>query len=106
MIHDVVTFVSRCLTCQQVKAEHQRPIGLLQPLEIPERKWDQTTMDFVSGLPKISRGHDSIWVIIDCLTKSAHFLLVRVTYTLDKLAEVYVFEIVHLHRSPKSIISD
>ena len=56
MIHDVVTFVSRCLTCQQVKAEHQRPIGLLQPLEIPERKWDQTTMDFVSGLPKTTRG--------------------------------------------------
>ena len=106
MKRDVVDFVSKCLTCQQIKAEHQRPAGLLQPLEIPEWKWEQVTMDFVSGLPKTVRGCDSIWVIIDRLTKSAHFLPVRVTYTLDKLAEIYVREIVRLHGVPKSIVSD
>ena len=106
MKRDVVDFVSKCLTCQQIKAEHQRPAGLLQPLEIPEWKWEQVTMDFVSGLPKTVRGCDSIWVIVDRLTKSAHFLPVRVTYTLDKLAEIYVREIVRLHGVPKSIVSD
>ena len=106
MKRDVVAYVEKCLTCQQVKAEHQRSAGLLQPLEIPEWKWDQVTMDFVSGLPKTMRGHDSIWVIVDRLTKSAHFLPVRTTYTLDKLAELYVQEIVRLHGVPISIVSD
>ena len=87
---DVVEFVGRCLTCQQVKAEHQKPAGLLQPLDIPEWKWEHVSMDFVSGLPKTSKGHDSIWVIVDRLTKSAHFLPVRKTYSLDRLAEIYI----------------
>lgn len=71
---DVVEFVSRCLTCQLVKAEYQRPSGLLQSLEVPEWKWEHIAMDFVCGLPKTSKGYDSIWVIVDRLTKSAHFL--------------------------------
>ena len=90
MKRNVVTFIEKCLTCQQVKAEHQRPTGLLQPLEIPELKWDQVTMDFVSGLPRTQKGHDSVWVIVDRLTKVAHFLPVQMTYTLDKLAEIYI----------------
>ena len=106
MKRDVIGYVERCLTCQQVKAEHQRPAGLLQPLEIPEWKWDQVTMDFVSGLPRTSKGHNSIWVVVDRLTKSAHFIPVKTTYTLDRLAELYVREIVRLHGVPNSIVSD
>ena len=85
---DVVRHVEQCLTCQQVKAEHQRPAGNLQPLDIPQWKWENITMDFVVGLPKTKEGHDTIWVIVDRLTKSAHFLPVRTTYTMDKYAEI------------------
>ena len=106
MKRDVAEFVQKCLTCQQVKAEHQRPAGMFQPLEIPEWKWDQITMDFVSSLPKTTTGHDSIWVIVDRLTKSAHFLPVKTTHTVDKLAELYIKEIVRLHGVPLSIVSD
>ena len=83
MKKDVVRFVEKCLTCQQVKAEHQRPAGTLQPLEIPEWKWEQITMDFVSGLPKSPTNHDSIWVIVDRLTKTAHFIPILMTYSMD-----------------------
>ena len=89
MKNDVVNFVSKCLTCQQVKAEHQRPAGLLQLMEIPEYKWDQVTMDFVTDLPRTKNNHDSIWVIIDRLIKSAHFIPVLTTYSMDRLAELY-----------------
>ena len=106
MKKDVVEFVAKCLTCQQIKAEHQRPAGLLQPLQIPEWKWEEITMDFVVGLPRTSKQHDAIWVIVDRYTKSAHFLPVRMTYTMDQLAELYIQEIVRLHGVPVSIISD
>lgn len=75
MKKDVAGFVSRCLTCQQVKAEHKRPAGLLQPLPVPEWKWEYITMDFVTGLPRTRQGYDAVWVIVDRLTKSAHFSL-------------------------------
>ena len=71
MKREIAEFVSKCLTCQQIKIEHQKPAGLLQPLSIPEWKWERITMDFVTGLPKTQRGHDTIWVIVDRLTKSA-----------------------------------
>nr|GFC49538.1 putative reverse transcriptase domain-containing protein [Tanacetum cinerariifolium] len=74
---DVAMFVSKCLICQQVKIEHQWASGLLQPLNIPVWKWDEISMDFVTGLPRIQRRHDSIWVVVDRLTKSAHFLPIR-----------------------------
>ena len=86
MKRDVLEFVTKCMVCQKVKAEHQVPSGLLQPIRIPEWKWDQITMDFVVGLPLIGRKHDSICVVVDRLTKLAHFLLVRTDYSLDKLA--------------------
>ncbi|XP_073307232.1 uncharacterized protein [Primulina huaijiensis] len=89
-----------------VKAEHQRPGGLLQPLEIPEWKWDHVSMDFVVGLPKSRQGQDGIWVIVDRLTKSAHFLPVRMNYNLDKLAILYMDNVVRLHGVPVSILSD
>ena len=106
MKKDISEFVTKCLVCQRVKVEHQVPSGLLQPIRIPEWKWDQITMDFVVGLPLIGRKHDSVGVVVDRLTKSAHFLLIRTDYSLDKLAELYIKEIVRLHVIPVSIISD
>ena len=104
MKRDISEFVTKCLVCQRVKAEHQVPSGLLQSIRIPEWKWDRITMDFVVGLPLTGRKHDSVWVVVDRLTKSAHFLSVRTDYSLDKLAELYIKEIVQLHRIPISII--
>ena len=83
MRREIAHFVEQCLTCQQVKAEHQRPSGLLKPLLIPVWKWEHITMDFVVGLPQTLRGLNAIWVIVDRLTKSAHFLPVKTTYSLD-----------------------
>ncbi|KAI3715240.1 hypothetical protein L6452_22213 [Arctium lappa] len=95
-----------CVTCSQVKDEHQRPYGSLQSLEIPEWKWEHITMDFVTKLPKTLRGHDTIWVIVDRLTKSAHFLAMRETLPMDKLAKLYIDEVVSRHDIPLSIVSD
>ena len=103
---DITEFVSKCLTCQQVKAEHQVPSGLLQPIRIPQWKWERIAMDFVSGLPLTPTKKDSVWVIVDRLTKSAHFIPVRVDYSLQRLAKLYISEIVRLHGVPVSIISD
>jgi len=83
---DVAQFVSACLTCQKAKVEHQRPGGNLQPLEIPMWKWDSIFMDFVTHLPRTFRGHDTIWVIADQLTKSAHFLAMNLRMSMAKLA--------------------
>ncbi|GJW65630.1 putative reverse transcriptase domain-containing protein [Tanacetum coccineum] len=98
--------VSRCLTCSKIKAEHQKPSGFLQQPEIPEWKWEKITMDFVTKLPKSSSGHDTIWVVVDRLTKSAHFLPIREDYKTEKLAKIYTNEIVARHGVPVSIISD
>ena len=97
-------FVRRCLTCQQVKDEHQRQVGLLQPLEVAEWKWEHITMDFVNHFPWTLRAHDAVWVIVDHLTKSAHFLVVRMTFTLEELFRLYIREIVRLHGVPISIV--
>jgi hypothetical protein len=106
MKHDVAEYMAQCHKCQQVKAEHQRPAGTLQPLSVPEWKWDQIAMDFVVGLPKAPGGQDSIWVVIDKLTKSVHFLPFHITNPMLKLAEMYVRDIVRLHGVPISIVSD
>lgn len=106
MKRHIAEFVERCLVCQQVKAEHQRPGGLLLPLEVPEWKWEHITMDFVAGLPKTRSGNDVIWVIVDRLTKSAHFLPVSSEATVEKLVTLYVDNVVSLHGVPVSIISD
>ncbi|XP_027171567.1 uncharacterized protein LOC113771150 [Coffea eugenioides] len=103
---DVAAFVQKCLICQQVKAEHQKSSGLLQPLEIPEWKWKHITMDFLTGLPKSQKGFDAIWVIVDRLTKSAHFLPVSMSFSLEKLVKLYTEEILRLHGIPVSIVSD
>src|SRR5580765_777218 len=106
MKRQVAEFVAACLTCQKAKVEHQRPAGMLQSLDVPEWKWDSVSMDFVVALPTTRKRFDSIWVIVDRLTKSAHFLPVRTTYKVEDLARVYVAEIVRLHGVPTSIVSD
>ncbi|GJV14247.1 putative reverse transcriptase domain-containing protein [Tanacetum coccineum] len=106
MKRDIATYVSKCLTCSKVKAEHQRPSGLLQQPEIPEWKWDKITMDFITKLPRSKSGHDTIWVIVDRLTNSAHFLAIREDYSTEKLAKIYIDEIAARHGVPVSIISD
>ncbi|KAD4585520.1 hypothetical protein E3N88_23121 [Mikania micrantha] len=106
MKFNILQYVNRCLTCLQVKAEHQKPHGYLQPLEVPEWKWEHITMDFIIKLPRTAKQHDSIWVIVDRLTKSAHFLPIRETYSSEKLSELFVKEIVARHGVPLSIVSD
>nr|GEY96229.1 retrotransposon protein, putative, Ty3-gypsy subclass [Tanacetum cinerariifolium] len=103
---DVATFVLRCLICQQVKIEHQRASGLLQPLDIPVCKWDEISMDLVTGLPRTQRRHDAIWVVVDRLTKSAHFLPIRKDYSVSRLVDIFQQEIVRLHGTPSAIVSD
>ncbi|GJT06442.1 putative reverse transcriptase domain-containing protein [Tanacetum coccineum] len=88
MKRDIAEYVSRCLTCSKIKAEHQKPSGFLQQPEIPEWKWEKITMDFVTKLPKSSSGHDTIWVVVDRLTKSAHDPLIREDYKTGKLAKI------------------
>nr|GEZ20417.1 putative reverse transcriptase domain-containing protein [Tanacetum cinerariifolium] len=102
----IATYGSKCLTCAKVKAEHQRPSGLPQQPEIPVWKWERITMDFIIGLPRTPSGYDSIWVIIDRLTKSAHFLLVKTTDSMERLTHLYLKEVVCRHGVPISIISD
>ena len=106
MKKDIALYVGKCLTCSIVKAEHQKPFGLLQQPEIPQWKWEQISMDFVTKLPRTAKGHDSIWVIVDRLTKSAHFLPIREDFKMEKLAQIYIDKIVSLHGVPLSIISD
>jgi hypothetical protein len=106
MKRDIAEYVSLCDTYQRVKAEHQRPAGLLQPLKIPEWKWEEIGMDFIVGLPRTQGGYDLIWVIVDRLTKVAHFILVKTTYSGAKLTELYMSQIVCLHGAPKKIVSD
>ncbi|GJY20928.1 putative reverse transcriptase domain-containing protein [Tanacetum coccineum] len=89
-----------------VKAEHQRPSGLLVQPDIPQWKWDNITMDFVTKLPKSSQGYDTIWVIVDRLTKSAIFVPMRETDPMEKLARMYLKEVVTRHGIPVSIICD
>jgi hypothetical protein len=106
MRKEVAGYVAKCSICQQVKVEHRKPAGLLQQLPIPEWKWEMITMDFVSGLPRRKRGNNAIWVIVDRLTKFALFLPVKMTDSVDKLAKIYVNEVVRLHGVPTLIVSD
>eukprot|EP00253_Pinus_taeda_P028795 PITA_28795 len=99
-------YLAQCIVCQQVKAEHQHLAGLLQPLSIPEWKWEVITMDFITWLPKSKKGNDSIMVVVDKLSKSAHFILVQSTYRAAQIANIFMQNIFRLHGLPKTIISD
>jgi hypothetical protein len=106
MKKDIAKFVEQCSTYQQVKVEHQRPTGTLKALLIPKWKWDEIMMDFILGLPKTPTGEDFIWVVVDHLTKSAHFISTKVKDPMDKLARLYVQNVIRLHGIPSTIISD
>nr|GEU65599.1 putative reverse transcriptase domain-containing protein [Tanacetum cinerariifolium] len=106
MKRDIAEYVSMCHTCSKVKVEHQKPSGLLQQLEIPEWKWKKLKMDLVTKFPRSSSGYDAIWVIVDRLTKSGHFLTIHEDYKTDKLVRIYINKIVARHGVPVSIISD
>ena len=106
MRKEVADFMAKCGICQQVKVEHRKPVEMLQPLPIPEWKWEMITMDFVSSLPRGKKGNDAIWVIVDRLTKSALFIPVKMTDPVDKLAKIYVNEVVRLHGVLISIVSN
>ncbi|GJT36163.1 putative reverse transcriptase domain-containing protein [Tanacetum coccineum] len=103
---EIATYVSKCLTCAKGKAEYQKPFGLLVQPVIPIWKWENITMDFVTKLPKTTSGQDTIWVIVDRLTKSAHFLSMKETDSLEKLTRQYLKEVVSRHGVPVSIISN
>ncbi|GJS90852.1 putative reverse transcriptase domain-containing protein [Tanacetum coccineum] len=97
---EIATYVSKCLTCAKVKAEYQKPSGLLVQPVIPVWKWENITMDFVTKLPKMTSGQDTIWVIVDRLTKSAHFLPMKETDSMEKLTRQYLKEVVSRHGVP------
>jgi hypothetical protein len=103
---DIVNYVARYLECQQVKAEHRHPTRLLQPHTILESKCEVISMDFIVGFPLMARRHDSIFVVVDTLTKSAHFIPMRMTYQALDIARVFICEIVRLHGVPQRIISN
>ncbi|XP_068344093.1 uncharacterized protein [Pyrus communis] len=100
MKREIAEYVSRCAVCQQVKAERKKPFGLLQPLPVPKWKWENITTDFVYKLPRTHNGFDGIWVIVNRLTKSTHFIPVREKYSLGRLAELFISKIVKYHSVP------
>jgi hypothetical protein len=102
---DVMRHVSECVTCQQNKSEHALPAGLLQPLPIPEQKWESISMDFITGLPKV-QGKDCIYVVVDRLTNFSHFYAILIEYSAVQVADLFFREIFRLHGFPKNIVSD
>jgi hypothetical protein len=106
MKKEVAYFIAKCLECQKVKTEHRDPTGLLQPLPIPEWKWEVVTMDFISKLPRTNKQHDYIMVVVDNLTKLAHFIPVKHTQKEANIFYIYMREIARLHGIPKAIVFD
>ena len=106
MKKEITAYVARCDTYSRVKADHLKPARLLQPLSIPGWKWEEISMDFIVGLLPTKKGFDSIWVIVDRLTKSAHFIPVSTYYRPHQYAELYVTHIVHLHGVQRNIVSN
>jgi hypothetical protein len=90
MKREIAEYVAICDSCQRIKAKHQRPVGLLQPLLIPQWKWDEIGMDFIVSLPRTRAGYDSIWIVVDRLTKAAHFTPVKTSYNSTVLVELYM----------------
>jgi hypothetical protein len=103
---ETTRYVSKCDTCQKVKTDYMKLRGLLQPLSIPDWKWDNISTDFIVGLPLTTRKYNSIWMIVDRLTKSAHFIPVNTNYNVQKYAEIYIAHVLCLHVVLKMIVSD
>ena len=106
MKNELAEYIARCFECQQVKTKHQHPASLLQMLPIPNWKWEIISLDFITGFPRNQNQNDSIRVIIDKLSKAAHFIPVKTTYKAVNIAEIFMKQIFHLHGIPKVIISD
>jgi hypothetical protein len=106
MKREIAKYMSKCDTCRRVNANHLRPTRNLQPLSIPEWKWENICMDLIVGLPRTSRGYNSIWVIVDRLMKSTHLIPISTTYRVRQYAELYMSHIIRYHGIPKTIIFD
>ena len=106
MKSDIAEFVSKCLTCQKVKSEHKRPGGLLQPLEISVWTWDDISMDFIVGLPLTIASNDTLWVIVDRLTKLARFIPMNCKWEMEQLAQAYIKYVGRFYGVPRTIVSD
>jgi hypothetical protein len=106
MKREIAEYITRCMECQKVKAEHRHPTGLLQPLPIPEWKWEVMTMEFFMGLPRTCKMHDSILVVVDKLTKDAHFIPLKTTHKVADVTDIFMKEVARLHEITKTIVSD
>jgi hypothetical protein len=106
MKRETTRYVFKCDTCQKVKTNYMNPGGLLQPQSISECKWDDISMDLIMGLPLMAHKFDSIWVIVDRLTKSTHFIPINTKYRVEKYVEIYITHVICLHGVSKTIISD
>jgi len=104
MKKDIAEFVYACLICQKSKIEHQKLSGLMQPFFVSEWKWDIISMNFVGALPKTVKGIESIWMIVNWLTKLTHFIPIKIGLTVARLAEIYIEQVVRLHGIPSSIL--
>jgi hypothetical protein len=106
MKKEIAQYISKCLECQKVKAEHRYPAGLLQPFPIPKWKWEVVTMDFITKFPRIRKKHDSIMVVVENITKASHFIPMKITHKETNVANIYIREVACLHGIPKTIVSD
>jgi hypothetical protein len=106
MKREIAEYIARCMECQKVKTEHRHPAGLLQPLPILEWKWEVVTMDFIMGLPRTCKIHDSIMVVVEKITKDAHFIPLKTTHKVADVADIFMKEVARLHEIPKTIVSD
>jgi hypothetical protein len=105
MKREITEYIARCMECQKVKAENRHRVGLLQPLPIPEWKWEVVTMDFIMGLPRTCKVHDLIMVVVDKLTKATHFIPLKTTHKEANVVDIFMKEVAQLHRIPKTIVS-
>jgi hypothetical protein len=106
MKKEVVDFIAKCLECQRLRDDNRNPDGLLHPLPIPEWKWEVVTMDFIIGLPRTSEQHDAIMVVVENLTKAAHFIPMKTTHKTTNVVDIYMREVSCLHGIPKTIVFD
>jgi hypothetical protein len=106
MKKEIANFIVKCLECQRVKVEHRHLARLLQPLPIPEWKWEVVTMDFIMRFPRTSKKHDAIRVVLDKLTKAIQFILMKTTHKETNVVDIYMKEVANLHGIPKTIVFD